>query len=229
MSGSDGRGKRTSTRRRLSSVRDMVELTGDTPAGAVVGSPSETFEEYYRRCFKVVLRAGYLLSGSVDEAEELTQEAFARTWAAWASIRSGQQPLYFTLAVMRNLYTSLVRRTVRWRRSAPMLWDRPGSESPTELADSRTIIRKCVKQLPLKQRWAVVLADLLDLPSDEVARVMGVAPSTARVHLMRGREALRRHLAIEQLSQDVSPRQRKEAGSDGPQGQSAEARPEDGR
>jgi RNA polymerase sigma-70 factor (ECF subfamily) len=48
-----------------------------------------------------------------------------------------------------------------------------------------------VRSLPLRQQQAVVLHYRLDLPVEEVARLMEVREGTVRTHLARAREALR--------------------------------------
>ena len=48
-----------------------------------------------------------------------------------------------------------------------------------------------LRTLPLRERAAMVLFYVLDLPVAEVAARMGIAAPTVRVHLMRGRRRLR--------------------------------------
>jgi len=51
-------------------------------------------------------------------------------------------------------------------------------------------IQAALRQLSPKQRGAVYLHYQVDLPTDEVARLMGTSPAAVRVHLMRGRRRL---------------------------------------
>jgi RNA polymerase sigma-70 factor (ECF subfamily) len=48
--------------------------------------------------------------------------------------------------------------------------------------------------LSRQQRSAVVLMDLLGYSSEEAARMLGVRPSTARMHASRGHAALRKKM-----------------------------------
>jgi RNA polymerase sigma factor (sigma-70 family) len=52
---------------------------------------------------------------------------------------------------------------------------------------------RAVGELPPQQRAAVALHYLEDLPVDEVASLMAVAPATVRQHLFKARS----HLAVE--------------------------------
>jgi RNA polymerase sigma-70 factor (ECF subfamily) len=60
-----------------------------------------------------------------------------------------------------------------------------------ELAPDRAATHNCllgaVRQLPLNQRRVVLLHDFGDMPLEEVARVLGCSPGTAKVRLHRAR------------------------------------------
>jgi RNA polymerase sigma factor (sigma-70 family) len=59
-------------------------------------------------------------------------------------------------------------------------------------------------RLPARQRAAVALAYLEDLPVDDIAKALGCAVSTAKTHLARGRDALRRAADAEQPIRDAA-------------------------
>jgi DNA-directed RNA polymerase specialized sigma24 family protein len=50
---------------------------------------------------------------------------------------------------------------------------------------------RALAQLSPQQRAAVVLVDLLEFSSDEAARVLGIRPSTVRMHTSRAHKALK--------------------------------------
>lgn len=57
-----------------------------------------------------------------------------------------------------------------------------------------------LRKLSANQRAAIVLHHEADLPIDEVARRMGVASPTVRVHIHRGRKRLREILGSEEVT-----------------------------
>ena len=57
---------------------------------------------------------------------------------------------------------------------------------------------RALRQLSPNQRAAIVLRYEADLPVDDVARRMGIAAPTVRVHLHRGRTRLRELLGSEE-------------------------------
>ena len=57
-------------------------------------------------------------------------------------------------------------------------------------------LRQALAALSGRQRTAVVLVHAFDWPIDEVAQLLGTSPNTARTHLKRGLDALRRTLEV---------------------------------
>jgi RNA polymerase sigma-70 factor (ECF subfamily) len=155
------------------------------------------FEDFYRHNFAAVARAVYVTLSSADEARDIAQEAFVRTWEHWGRV-GRHSPLFFTLRVARNLATSRIRHLIRSRRAVDAL----AAERDREVAspDGEVGIAEALAGLPPRQRWAVVLCDLLEMTSTEAAAVVGVSPSTLRVHLARARERLREALDAEEGS-----------------------------
>jgi RNA polymerase sigma factor (sigma-70 family) len=60
--------------------------------------------------------------------------------------------------------------------------------------EEREEVIRAVGRLPHRQREALVLRFYLDLPDEEIARVMGIRQSTVRSTAHRGLEALGRDL-----------------------------------
>ena len=58
-------------------------------------------------------------------------------------------------------------------------------------------LRRAVERLPREQREAVVLFYYEDLPTEEIARVVGASPGAVRTRLSRARENLRTMLEVE--------------------------------
>jgi RNA polymerase sigma-70 factor (ECF subfamily) len=160
----------------------------------VEGTAGPDFEAFYRAEFDRVVRAVFVIVGGRDEAFDIAQEAFARAWAHWHRIRRRDAPVVFVLVVARNLSNSHLRRLIRGRRALTDLENEARGERATS-DDVVLCLPAALAELPSRQRWAVVLCDLLDLSSDQAASILRIAPSTVRVHLSRGRSRLRDRLA----------------------------------
>ena len=69
----------------------------------------------------------------------------------------------------------------------------------TQTVGDRDQIRRLIRQLPERQRVALVLRYFDDLTDREVARAMGCRPGTARSLISRGLSAVRATLSPSQL------------------------------
>ncbi|MFV0317600.1 MAG: RNA polymerase sigma factor, partial [Microthrixaceae bacterium] len=70
---------------------------------------------------------------------------------------------------------------------------------PVGLDASDLDLRDALAQLSDRQREAVVMFHLLDLPIAGCAEVMGLSEPTVKTHLQRGRDRLRQLLAESEL------------------------------
>jgi RNA polymerase sigma-70 factor, ECF subfamily len=125
-------------------------------------------------------------AGRSDVAEEATAEAFARAVAQRDALRD---PLAWIYRVAFRVAIDELRRDRR--RGASI--EKP--VAPPELIG----VVDALRRLSPNQRAAIVLRHVLDLDVAEVARRMGIATPTVRVHLHRGRARLRELLGTEEV------------------------------
>ena len=157
----------------------------------------EDFERVFRSSYRSVLQTSCLVLHDRGRAEEVTQDAFARLYEHWSRAVRIDHP---TAWVRKVAVRDAIRRAQR-ERMVPVVGtvDR---ESRVDQPRDIDLLR-AVAALPPQQRAAVALHYLEDLPVDEVAGLMEVAPATVRQHLFRAR----RHLAAllgEPLEEEVA-------------------------
>ena len=151
------------------------------------GAEQLDLEALFRAEGDDVYRTLYAFTGGrADVAEEATAEAFARAIASRDRLRD---PLAWVYRVAFRVAIDELRRD----RQRTTLTDAP--IAPPEFAGLVEALRK----LSPNQRAAIVLRHVLDLDVAEVAKRMGVAAPTVRVHLHRGRERLRELLGSEEV------------------------------
>lgn len=126
-----------------------------------------------------------LLVDRREDAEEVVQEAFVRTWANLAKVH-GDDPLPY----VRRAVVNQSRGRLRRRRTADS--QKPDRGVDAESADSgaarSAMARAIVEQvgaLPRRQRECVVLRFYADLTVPEIARSLGVAEGSVKSHLHR--------------------------------------------
>lgn len=71
----------------------------------------------------------------------------------------------------------------------------PGPEEPLLAGERGKLVHEAVLTLPAEYRIVLVLHDMEDLDTDQVARVLGLRPGTVRVRLHRARLGVRKAMA----------------------------------
>ena len=140
-----------------------------------------TFEEFFRERYGEVVRSMRVMVGDDARAEELTQEAFTRACRRWRRVRALDRPVAWVYVVATNE----ARRG--WRREQRELSTvgpvEPSAVDPTGPVATALDVRAALAQLTDRQRAAVVLRYVADLPISEIAEVMGCATGTVKATL----------------------------------------------
>ena len=146
----------------------------------------DVFDASYR---KLVVQM-YGVTGSMDEAEDLVQEAFVRAAAIGRGSGRVENPEAWLRTTAINAHRSRWRKLRNGRRAQDRML--PPSD-PQGIDDHLTLIA-ALRTLPEDQRVAVALHHLADLPVAQVADELGVPIGTVKSRLKRGRDALARQL-----------------------------------
>jgi RNA polymerase sigma factor (sigma-70 family) len=151
------------------------------------------FEGFYREHLTRVARACTLVLLDRSAAEDVAAEAFARLWAKWGQIEDDDHAGGFVFKTAMRLCA----KRARHRETVGPVPERDAPDEIGRVLDRRDVIGALARLSP-RQRQAVVMRDWADLETSEVARLLGMRESTVRVHLARGRAALRRALQVEE-------------------------------
>jgi RNA polymerase sigma-70 factor (ECF subfamily) len=154
------------------------------------------FDPFFHTQFESVARAAALVTRDAGVGQELAQEAFVRLLDRWDDMASDDHARNFVYKVAINLARSHVRkhaRVVLYGLHGPELTAAP---SATNASDAWLEMVGALGALSPKQRACVVLVDYADMDAAGAARVLGMSPGTVRVHLLRGRRALRAGLGL---------------------------------
>ena len=152
----------------------------------VVGQGRE-FDDFYQAVFGRLVGQLFLVTGSLQEAEDVAQEALCRAAAHWQRLRDYEVPEAWVRKVALNLAVSGIRKSRR--RLLALTGMRPPAPPPA-LSDDTVALVEALRRLPVRQREALVLHYLLDMPVAEVARALAVSPGTVKSWLARGRKTL---------------------------------------
>ena len=149
-----------------------------------------SFEEYVIARGARLLRFAYVLCGDRHLAEDLVQEALARSHRRWSRIEAAQPDAYLRSAIVRA-HLSWRRRRSSGERVLGELPDRTDGADFTDRGAIRDELWTLLATLTRAQRAVLVLRFFEDLDDRRIAEVLGCAESTVRVHAARGLAALR--------------------------------------
>ena len=137
-----------------------------------------------------LIRMAYLMLGDRQAAEDVVQDAFCGLYRHWGRLTDPRSALaYVRSSVLNGCRSALRRRVVRDRLT---LYQPPSvsAESAVLSNEERRQVMRAVRALPYRQREAVVLRFYLDLPDEEIARIMGLRPSSVRSAAHRALKSL---------------------------------------
>jgi RNA polymerase sigma-70 factor (ECF subfamily) len=149
------------------------------------------YDAFYAGSVRRLTAQMYAMTGSRAEAEDLTQEAFARAWQNWEKVSGYGDPEAWVRTVACRLRVSVWRKTVN--RLAAHHRHGPPDDIPGAGPDYVAIVA-ALRRIPAEQRRAIVLHHLVGLSVEETARETGVAPGTVKARLSRGRHAMAPYL-----------------------------------
>ena len=148
----------------------------------------ESFEAFFELEQERLLRLLWMVTGSLQEAEDIVQDAFLRVWERWPKVSSMESPTGYLHHAAMNIFRN------RYRRARVALHKTIASDPPVDAfgsAEDRISVSSALRSLTSKQRAALVLTDLLGYPADEAGQMLRVRGSTVRSLSSMARAALR--------------------------------------
>ena len=170
-------------------------LQGDKEAFSTLVKRHET------RVYNVCLR----ILGNREDARDATQEAFLTALRKLSQFRGDAAFTTWLHRVAVNACYDALRK----RKRQPMLHlatdddhqrevePGPPVPDPADALAAGIDVARALAQVPEDYRVALVLADVRDLPYEEIARVLNVPLGTVKSRVHRGRIALARALGLD--------------------------------
>jgi RNA polymerase sigma-70 factor (ECF subfamily) len=141
-------------------------------------------EEEHERLYKAL----YFVTGSREDAEDLSQDAFMKLWERWGTIDQIDDPTGYLFRVALNGFRMRRRRAAMAVRRHVPVTDTPDGFVEAEM---RADVRSLLMELTTRQRAALLLVDLLGYSSEQAGRILRVRSSTVRNLASQGRRALK--------------------------------------
>ena len=155
----------------------------------------DEFREFAAAAMPRLRRLAHASCRDPHRADDLVQATLEKMYAAWPRVHDVASPHAYARTVLVRTLISEQRRHW-WSREVSTedaaLDDLMGTAAGGErLSDDRIDVAAALSSLPPRQRLAVVLRHLEDLPVAEVAQLMGCSEGTVKSTTSEGLRALR--------------------------------------
>ncbi len=171
----------------------------------------EAFDVLIRRYQRQAVAVSYRLLGNSHDALEVTQDAFLKAYTSLATLQKPEAFGGWLMRIVSNL--SLNYRRSRRTRSQLPLDDLLGpgepqqaesaggtsdwmvqSGDPVHKMESEEMgkrLKEALAQLPEKQRLAIVMFTIEEMPQKQVAESLGCSVEAVKWHVFQGRKRLK--------------------------------------
>lgn len=144
-------------------------------------------------------RYAFVLAGNRADAEDLVQECLTRAIAAAESWPGGPNLRRWLFRILHNVHVSdLRRRKVRTAYDSVTVTDVVQAPNQQAQLEARAVL-DALAQLPEPQRQALTLIAIDGMRYEEAAAILGIPTGTLMSRLARGREAMRKAMAGEEV------------------------------
>lgn len=187
---------------------------------ALRAGDAAAFEVVVRRQSGPMLAAARRILASEDDARDAVQEAFVSAYRGIAGFDGASRISTWLHRIVVN--AALMKLRSRRRRPEEPIDDllpcfdengawssgmaqQPGSpEVLVASRQTRELVQRCIARLPDAYRVVLVLRDIEDRDTGEVAEQLGVTPNAVKIRLHRARQALRTLLERERAAERPS-------------------------
>ncbi len=171
----------------------------DAPAGDLAwrAKQEEFVQAHMRRVFLIV----YRIVGNVADAQDVTQEAFIKALQRQEQLKDLDKAAHWLSRIATNAALDFLRRRGRARLTGldeivdpPRVEEEQGPEAQLLHSERHSRLSQALGRLTDRERAALILRDVEDLPAEEVARRLNCGKATVRSHIANARIKLRRFL-----------------------------------
>jgi RNA polymerase sigma-70 factor (sigma-E family) len=154
------------------------------------------FEEFVHAEFPRLWRLGRVLSGRDEDAWDLAQESLVKVGLHWSRIDRNGNPGAYARTCLVRLHIAGTRRRRRETLVDPDRLERAAPNSlETDAVEHADQVAQLLTRLPPRQRAAMTLYYLEDLPVRDIATILRCSEGTVKSQLARARTALQKHVA----------------------------------
>jgi RNA polymerase sigma-70 factor (ECF subfamily) len=168
-----------------------------------LGGRSEAFATLVERYDRAVYHLAYRTLRDVEEARDVSQEAFFKAYRSLRTFKPGAKFSTWIFAITYHACCDRLNRRKRYsNEELPERADTgPGPESQAIALDQARRLHDAIDALPEKYRAVITLYHLQGKQYEEIAVVLGLPMGTVKTHLFRAKEQLRKLLGAEEAAE----------------------------
>ena len=150
----------------------------------VTATVDDDLAALFRLHYGRMVTLAWLLVRSTPLAEDIVQDSFLKLREAWDRV---DNPVAYLRTIVVNGCRKARRRAGTERLHQHASAGEKGAVSTDHVDETLELLAR----LPTAQRTVLVLRYYVDLPTDEIAAILGCRPATVRSHAHRGLAALK--------------------------------------
>lgn len=177
-------------------MSERVPPLSDSQVHPDVDLQNQFVQQNLRRIFLLI----YRIVGNVDDAQDLTQETFIKALQRKSQLKDLQKASNWLSRIASNTAIDFLRRNRRFTFTdvGELAENRStGLESPEQIllrGERKLHLDGGLAGLTERERMALLLRDVEDLPAEEVAAQMKCSMATVRSHIANARNKFKRYL-----------------------------------
>jgi RNA polymerase sigma-70 factor (ECF subfamily) len=182
---------------RETSMSDHLPPISDTQLETGEDAQTRFVQQNLRRVFLLI----YRIVGNVDDAQDLTQETFIKALQRQSQLKDLEKAAHWVSRIASNTAIDFLRRNKRFTfadvNDIPELGGISTHENPEQAflrGERKLQLDGVLATLTERERTALLLRDVEDIPAVEVARQMKCSMATVRSHIANARIKFRRYM-----------------------------------
>jgi RNA polymerase sigma-70 factor, ECF subfamily len=199
-------GAHTDYRRRSQLLEECVSEPLPPIPGAQFHTESDAQTRFVQKHLRRIFLLIYRIVGNVDDAQDLTQETFIKALQRQSQLKDLDKAAQWLSRIASNTAIDFLRRNKKCDFTDVSELGEGGPaamDSPEQLllrGERKLQLDGGLAALTARERMALLLRDVEDMPADEVARQMNCSMATVRSHIANARIKFKRYLEARKSS-----------------------------
>jgi RNA polymerase sigma-70 factor (ECF subfamily) len=177
-------------------MRKPARLVSDVPLHSESDLQAQFVQQNLRRIFLLI----YRIVGNVDDAQDLTQETFIKALQRQGQLKDLEKAASWLSRIASNTAIDFLRKNKKFAFSD--VNELIETRSSTLDSPEQTLLRGERKlqldgglaELTVRERTALLLRDVEEMPAEQVAAQMNCSMATVRSHIANARIKFKRYL-----------------------------------